>query len=70
MNEALESYLRDINLLEKNVVNYTYEKTLVANYYVTKFIVSDKIEWGVIQSTIGLPNGLPLLPLVKGIILL
>ena len=52
MNEALESYLRDINLLEKNVVNYTYEKTLGANYYVTKFISSEKIEWGVIKHSL------------------
>jgi len=33
-------------LLQK--VYHPYKKTLGANYYVTKFIGSDKIEWGVI----------------------
>jgi hypothetical protein len=28
----------------------TFEKTLGADYYVTKFIGSDKIEWGVIKT--------------------
>ena len=48
VNEAVESYLRAKNLLYNNVVHYPYEKTLGANYYVTKFIGSYKIEWGVI----------------------
>ena len=48
INEAVESYLRGKNLLYNNVVHYPYEKTLGANYYVTKFIGSAKIEWGVI----------------------
>ena len=50
VNEAVESYLRVKNLLYNNVVHYPYEKTLGANYYVTKFIGSDKIEWGVIKN--------------------
>ena len=50
MNEAVESYLRAKNLLYNNVVYYPYEKTLGANYYVTKFISSNKIEWGVIKN--------------------
>ena len=49
VNEAVESYLRGKNLLYNNVVHYPYEKPLGANYYVTKFIGSDKIEWGVID---------------------
>ena len=48
VNEAVESYLRGKNLLYNNVVHYPYEKTLGANYYVTKFIGSDKIEYGFI----------------------
>ncbi len=28
--------------------HYTYEKTLGAKYYVTKFIGREKMEWGVI----------------------
>ena len=48
VNEAVESYLRGKNLLYNNVVHYPYEKNLGANYYFTKFIGSDKIEWGVI----------------------
>ena len=47
VNEAVESYLRGKNLLYNNVVHYPYEKTLGANYYVTKYIGSDKIEWGI-----------------------
>ena len=43
-----ESYFRGKNLLYGNVVHYPYEKTLGANYYVKKFIGSDKIEWDVI----------------------
>ena len=50
VNEAVESYLRAKNLLYNNVVHYPYEKTLGANYYVTKFIGSDKIEWDVIKT--------------------
>ena len=42
----VESYFRDKNLLYENVVHYPYEKTLGANYYVTKSIGIDKIEWG------------------------
>ena len=48
VNEVVESYLRAKNLLYNNVVHYPYKKTLGANYYVTKFISSDKTEWGVI----------------------
>jgi len=51
VNEAVESYLRGKNLLYNNVVHYTYKKILGANYYVTKFIGSDKIEWCVIKKT-------------------
>ena len=47
-NNNVESYFRDKNLLYGNVVHYPYEKTLGANYYVKKFIGSDKIEWDVI----------------------
>jgi hypothetical protein len=50
VNEAVESYLRAKNLLYNNVVHYPYEKTLGANYYVTKFIGSDKIKWDLIKS--------------------
>jgi len=32
------------------MLNYSYEKTLGANYYVTKFIGSEKIEWVVIKT--------------------
>jgi hypothetical protein len=32
------------------VVHYPYKKSLGANYYVTKFIGSDKIEWDVIKT--------------------
>ena len=45
-----ESYFRDKNLLYGNVVHYPYKKSLGANYYVTKFIGSDKIEWDVIKT--------------------
>ena len=44
----VESYFRGKKLPYDNVVHYPYEKTLGANYYVTKFIGSDKIEWDVI----------------------
>ena len=44
----VESYFRDKNLLYGNVVHCPYKKSLGANYYVTKFIGSDKIEWDVI----------------------
>ena len=50
VNEAVESYLRAKNLLYNNVVHYPYKKTLGANYYVTKFIGSNKIEWNVIKT--------------------
>ena len=49
VNEAVESYLRAKNLLYK-MCHYPYEKTLGANYYVTKFIRSNKIDWGVIKT--------------------
>ena len=48
VKDCVESYFRDKNLLYSNVVHYPYKKSLGANYYVTKFIVSDKIEWDVI----------------------
>jgi hypothetical protein len=48
LKDSVESYFRDKNLLYGNVVHYPYEKTLGANYYVKKFIGSDKIEWDVI----------------------
>ena len=41
VNEAVESYLRDKNLIYGNVVHYPYKKSLGANYYVTKFIGRD-----------------------------
>jgi hypothetical protein len=37
-------------MLYNNVVHYPYEKTLGANYYVTNFIGSDKIEWDLIKT--------------------
>ena len=43
VKDRVESYFRDKNLIYGNVVHYPYEKTLGANYYVTKFIGSDKI---------------------------
>ena len=48
VKDRIESYFRGKNLLYDNVVHYPYEKSLGANYYVTKFIGSDKIEWGFI----------------------
>jgi len=48
--KLVEGYFRDKNLLYGNVVHYPYKKTLGANYYVTKFIGSDKIEWDVIKN--------------------
>jgi len=49
VKDRVESYFRDKNLLYGNVVHYPYKKSLGANYYVTKFIGSDKIEWDVIS---------------------
>ena len=43
-------YFRDKNLLYGNVVHYPYKKTLGANYYVTKHIGSDKIEYDIIKT--------------------
>ena len=48
VNKAVESYLRAKNLHYNNVVHYPYKKTLGANYYVTKSIGSDKIEWDLV----------------------
>ena len=48
IKDYVESYFRDKNLLYGNVAHYPYKKSLGANYYVTKFIGSDKIEWDVI----------------------
>ena len=48
VKDRVESYFRDKNLLYGNVVHYPYKKSLGANYYVTKFIGNDKIDWGVI----------------------
>tara|TARA_B110000008_G_C16927442_1_gene547334 strand:+ start:574 stop:960 length:387 start_codon:yes stop_codon:yes gene_type:complete len=48
VKDRVESYFRDKKLLYGNVVHYPYEKSLGANYYVTKYIGSDKIEWDVI----------------------
>ena len=48
VKDLVESYFRDKNLLYFNVVHYLYKKRLRANYYVTKFIGSDKIDWDVI----------------------
>jgi len=50
VKDRVESYFRDKNLLYNNVVHYPPEKSLGANYYVTKFIGSDKIEWDVIKT--------------------
>ena len=50
VKDRVESYFREKNLLYGNVFHYTYEKSLGANYYVTKFIGSDKIEWDVIKT--------------------
>ena len=50
VKDCVESCFRDKNLIYDNVVHYPYEKTLGANYYVTKFIGSDKIEWDVIKN--------------------
>ena len=47
---AVIYYYRAKNLLYNNVVHYSYKKTLGANYYVTKFIGSDKIEWDIIKT--------------------
>jgi len=46
----VESYFRDKNLLYGNVVHYPYKKSLGANYYVTKYIGSDKVDWDVIKN--------------------
>ena len=46
--DRVESYLRGKKLLYNNVVHYPYKKTLGVNYYVTKFIGINKIEWDVI----------------------
>ena len=48
VKNRVESYFRDKNLLYDNVVHYPCKRTLGANYYVSKFIGSDKIEWDVI----------------------
>ena len=48
VKDRVESYFRDKNLLYGNVVHYPYKKSLGANYYVTKFIGSDKTDWDVI----------------------
>ena len=41
---------KDKHLFHDNVVHYPYKKTLGANYYVAKFIGSDKIDWDVIKN--------------------
>ena len=45
-----ESYFRGKNLLYGNVVHYPYKKSLGANYYVTKFIGSNKIDYDIIKT--------------------
>ena len=51
VKDRVESYFRDKNLLYGNVAHYPYKKSLGANYYVTKFIGNDKIDWGVIKNS-------------------
>ena len=50
VKDRVESYFRDKNLLYGNVVHYPYKKSLGANYYVTKFIGSDKKEYDIIKT--------------------
>ena len=52
VKDRVESCFRDKNLLYGNVVHYPCKKTLGANYYVTKFIGSDKVDWDVIKTPI------------------
>ena len=49
IKDYVESYFRDKNLLYDNV-HYPYKKSLGANYYVTKFIGSDKIDYDIIKT--------------------
>ena len=51
LKDRVESCFRGKNPHYVNVVHYPYEKSLGANYYVTKFIGSDKIEWDVIKTS-------------------